>query len=68
MTNTFEPAGTSKPMPESTPQTWRDAVTLIRMGVAFFFPWPFMTEDLVRSAERRAQHLRRHVVRSKVRP
>ncbi|QNK79362.1 hypothetical protein [Nakamurella sp. PAMC28650] len=44
------------PLPaEPNPRSWKDAFILIRMGVAFFFPWPFLTKRLEVDAERRAR-------------
>lgn len=42
---------------EEKPRSWKDSFTLIRMGVAFFFPWPFLTKRLEKTAERRATQL-----------
>ncbi|MET3808316.1 hypothetical protein ABIB25_005345 [Nakamurella sp. UYEF19] len=47
--------------------SWRDALTLIRMGVAFFIPWPFMTRGLVASAQLRAQRAGERASRRQVR-
>lgn len=47
------PPAVASPTGAST--SWRDRFTLIRMGVAFFFPWPFLTKNLEVRAERRAR-------------
>jgi hypothetical protein len=41
-------------IPATGPTPWGDRFTLIRMGMAFFLPWPFLTKKLELSAERRA--------------
>jgi hypothetical protein len=40
--------------PTTEMTSWRDGFTLVRMAVAFFFPWPFLTKNLEVSARRRA--------------
>lgn len=61
MTATSAPIAAT-PNPPATPerarvQSWRDALTLIRMGVAFFIPWPFMSKALWVDAQSRARRL-----------
>jgi hypothetical protein len=51
------PATTGEPGGVEAPSSWRDRFTLIRMTVAFFFPWPFLTKDLEARAARRAVRL-----------
>ena len=70
---TATPAPTeATPNPPATPegtqvQSWRDALTLIRMGVAFFIPWPFLSKALLVDAQSRAEHLGDRAARRKAR-
>jgi hypothetical protein len=71
MTSTPAPTAATPNPPAAPPgaqvQSWRDALTLIRMGVAFFIPWPFMSKALWVDAQSRAQHLGDRAARRKAR-
>lgn len=52
----------------SAVSSWRDVLTLVRMGLAFLFPWPFMTNRLETAVESRARRLAARSVRGVDKP
>lgn len=58
MRNVIKPAATSAPTGDRShsilPSSWHDVVTVIRMGLAFLFPWPFGTNGLKADVAARA--------------
>jgi hypothetical protein len=49
--------GDQPPITAPSP-SWRDTLTVIRMGLAFLFPWPFGTKGLKAAVATRALRLR----------
>lgn len=58
--NTTPAASSDRPLPAMIPQgSGRGrTLTVIRMGLAFFFPWPFGTDDLKTAVANRARRIR----------
>jgi hypothetical protein len=42
---------------EASHSSWRDILSVLRMGLAFLFPWPFGTKGLKAEVATRAMHL-----------